>query len=277
MTHWTEELFCKNPRLFLGAFQERLNKTHDEVVGLLNCLDEQGFQPKRVLDLNCGIGRHSIELGKLGIEVLGTDLSADYIAIAKKMAEEEDITKKVHFKVVDMRQLASALCQEELFNGVICLWTSFGFYDDETNVRILKQCLSLVKEGGFFALEIVNRDWIVQNFQEQGFTRWQDWIVLEERYFNLINSRSYNTWTFLEQRDKETYILDKVINLDHRIWSLHELIDLFERAGWVFKAAYPGLLPGAVEAESDFSVQSEEIMQSRMLLIIGYRQKGGTK
>lgn len=271
MTHWTEELFKENPELYIGAFEERLEQAHDEVVGLQSCLAEQGFQPKRILDLNCGIGRHSVELGKRGIEVLGTDLSADYISIARKKAKEDGVAANVRFRVADMRRIASDLSGEKPFDGVACLWTSFGFYDDETNAAILKQCLSLVKEGGFLALEIINRDWIVQNFQEQGFTRWQDWIVLEERYFNVVTSRSCNSWTFLKKKDKETYILDKVINFDLRVWSLHELICLLEQAGWNFKAAYPGLAPGAIHKEDDFSPQSEEILQSRMLLVIGQR------
>jgi 2-polyprenyl-3-methyl-5-hydroxy-6-metoxy-1,4-benzoquinol methylase len=274
MTHWTEELFKENPELFIGAFEERLEQAQDEVADLMNCLIEQGFHPKRILDLNCGIGRHSIELGKHGIELLGTDLSTEYIAVARERAKEEGLVDKVHFRVADMRQIAPALRREILFDGVVCLWTSFGFYGNETNISILSQCLSLVREGGFFALEIINRDWIVQNFQEQGFTRWQDWIVLEERHFNAVNSRSYNTWTFLKQKDKETYIMDKVVNLDHRIWSLHELIGLLEKAGWQFKAAYPGFAPGAIGKESSFSPQSEEILQSKMLLVIGYHPKG---
>jgi len=274
MTHWTEELFKENPELFLGAFEERLEQAHDEITGMLNCLAEQGFQPKRILDLNCGIGRHSIEMGRKGIQVLGTDISRGYLDIARKRGEEEGLAGKVQFREADMRLISRSLKGEKPFDGVVCLWTSFGFYDDETNICILNQCLSLVKEGGFFAMEIINRDWIVQNFQEQGFTRWQDWIVLEERHFSALDSRSYNTWTFLKRKDKETYILDKVINLDHRIWSLHELIGLLEKAGWQFKAAYPGFAPGAIQVGRAPSAQSEEILQSRMLLVIGHRPEG---
>jgi hypothetical protein len=48
-------------------------------------------------------------------------------------------------------------------------------------------------------------------------------------------------WTYLVQKDEKTFALEKHVVLDHRIWSLHELIDIFEKAGWGFKAAYPGL------------------------------------
>ena len=71
MPHWTEELYEECPELFLSAFEERLVKVHKEVAILLKYLKEQGFKPKNILDLNCGIGRHSVELGKRRIKVLG--------------------------------------------------------------------------------------------------------------------------------------------------------------------------------------------------------------
>ena len=98
--HWTETLFKKNPELFFGALEERTEIAHEELAGLLCCLAEQGFQPKRILDLNCGIGRHSIELARRNIEVLGTDISANYIAFARKRAKEEKVLAR--FKVADM-------------------------------------------------------------------------------------------------------------------------------------------------------------------------------
>lgn len=238
--HWTKELFEKHPELFLDAFEERLAQAAGEVDALLKYLKEQGFKPQRILDLNCGVGRHSIELGKREIEVLGTDISSRYIEVAKMRAKEARVDNKVRFQVADMRAIASMLKNEKPFDGIVCLWTSFGFYDDETNDDILRQCLKLVRDGGFFVIDIINRDWLVQNLQERGFTEIKDRIVLEERCFNPNDSRMYNTWTYLKKKGKDTFILENEINLDHRLWSLHELIEMFTRTGWQFKIAHPG-------------------------------------
>ena len=148
MTHWTEELFKEHPELFLGAFEARLEQSYDEVAGLLHCLSEQGFQPQRLLDLNCGIGRHSIELAKQGIRVVGTDISPDYIDIATEMAAEQGVADRAGFRVADMRRIAAEMENEKPFDGVVCLWTAFGFYDEETNIDVLRQCRGLVGEGG---------------------------------------------------------------------------------------------------------------------------------
>lgn len=240
MSHWTEDLFVNHPELFVKALEERVSIAGDEVDLFLKYLGETGFKPRRILDLNCGIGRHSIELGKRGVNVLGTDLSPYYIQIAEKRANSSHVADKVRFKVADMRRIGAVLAKEK-FDGIINLFTSFGFYDDKTNADILRQCCSLVRSKGFFALEIMNRDWIVRNFQPRGFSRYENLIILEDRTFDAKTSRTGTTWTYLVQKDDKNFVLEKQVTIDTRIWSLHELIDIFEKTGWRFKAVYPGL------------------------------------
>jgi 2-polyprenyl-3-methyl-5-hydroxy-6-metoxy-1,4-benzoquinol methylase len=263
MAQWTKELFEKYQELFLDVLEERLAQAPGEVDALLKYFKEQGFRPQRILDFNCGIGRHSVELGKRGIKVLGTDISPLYIEVAKKRAKEAKVDDKVRFQVADMREIALVLKKEKPFDGIVCLWTSFGFYDDKTNDDILRQCLKLVRAGGFFVIEIMNRDWLVRNLSERGFTKVKDRIILEERHFNPNNSRTYNTWTYLTKKGKNTFVLDKEIALDYRIWSLHELIEMFTRTGWQFKAAYPGF--GQPQRD-------DSLIESRHLLLIVEKQ-----
>jgi SAM-dependent methyltransferase len=240
VSHWTEDLFVNHPELFVKALEERISIAGDEVDLFLKYLCDEGFKPRRILDLNCGIGRHSIELGKRGINVLGTDLSPYYIEVAEKRAKSQHVTDKVRFKLADMRRINAMLAREK-FDGIINLETSFGYYDEKTNADILRQCCSLVRPKGFFALEIANRDWIVRNFQPQGFSRYENLIVLEDRTFEAKTSRVGTTWTYLVQKDAKNLVLEKQVTTDTRLWSVHELIDLFEKTGWRFKAAYPGL------------------------------------
>lgn len=262
---WTEELFEENPELFLEEFEKRLPQSKQEVDSLLKILEKENFNKRRILDLNCGIGRHSIELAKRGIKVVGTDLSDNYIEIAKKKAKELNLdSNKVDFKVSDMRDIESTFEDAPLFDGVICLWTSFGFYDNSTNKEVLRQCLELVRKGGFFVLDIMNRDWLIQNFEEAGFRKNKKRIVLEERSFDLETSRVYNTWTYL-QREKCNWKEKKEIKVNHRVWSLHELIQLFEGCGWNFVNSYPGLQQRQVQ-------NNVALMNSRNLLTISERQ-----
>jgi len=237
--HWTEDLFVNHPELFLKALEERVSIAGGEVDILLKYLGEEGFKPRRILDLNCGIGRHSIELGKRGINVVGTDLSPYYIQLAKKRAESHQVADKVQFKVADMRKISELLAREK-FDGIINLETSFGYYDDKTNADILRQCCSLVQPKGFFAIEIANRDWIVKNFQPQGISHYENLILLEDRMFDAKTSRVKTIWTYLIQKGNKNFFLEKQVAIDHRLWSIHELIEFFENGGWRFKAVHPG-------------------------------------
>lgn len=267
MSHWTEDLFVNHPELFLKDLEERVSLASNETDFLLKYLRDEGFKPHRILDLNCGIGRHSIELGKRGISVLGTDLSPCYIQIAKNRAKSQNVADKVRFKVADMRRIGTVLAGEK-FDGIVNLYTSFGFYDDKTNADILRQCCGLVRSKGFFALDIMNRDWIIRNFQPRGFSRHENLTVLEDKTFDAKTSRMRSTWTCLVQKDDKNFFLEKQITIDHRIWSLHELIDTFQNTGWTFKAAYPGLR----QQQEDF-----QLIEAHRLLFIATKAKLGKK
>jgi 2-polyprenyl-3-methyl-5-hydroxy-6-metoxy-1,4-benzoquinol methylase len=270
--HWTEELFDRHPELFVDAFEERSDRTPNEINTLLQHLHEQGYTPGRILDLNCGIGRHSIDLARRNIKVVGTDISSHYIALARERAREAGIGDNTEFKRVDMRKISRALSVEKPFDGIICLWTSFGFYDDKTNRKILRSCLNLVCPGGFFALDIINRDWLLQHYEAHRFSKSGDRLVLQESTFNPENSRNYSTWTFLKPTGEKSYTEEKSIQVDHRIWSLHELIHLFEGTGWKFKAAYPGISAVGFAPQNEPSGSQEtDITKSALMLLISYR------
>ena len=268
MQHWTEELFKDNPKLFLSMLRELNPQARAEIRDILGLLELQEYRPERILDLNCGIGRHSIELGKRGIDVLGTDLSPAYIKIARERAQKRKVEDKVRFQVVDMRQVQSALSNEDLFDGILCLWTSFGFYDDDTNDDIVRQCLKLVKPGGFFVLDIVNRDWVLRNFSERSFERIKDRLILYERQFDVQTSRHKEKRTFMRQIDEDTFVLDGAFQLDLRVWSLHELILLFERTGWKFECAYPGAPLTDDIRKVKFTLPPNELLEAGRLLVI---------
>ena len=67
-------------------------------------------------DLACGKGRHSIHLNKLGLNVEGSDYSANSIKHAKEFENE-----RLHFFEHDMR-----LAMPKKYDYVLNLFTSFG-------------------------------------------------------------------------------------------------------------------------------------------------------
>jgi len=104
----------------------------------------------KILDLACGKGRHSVYLNQKGYDVTGIDLSEHSIAYARQFEN-----KHLHFAVHDMRQVYSP----ETFDFILNLFTSFGYFDNETeNVVALVAMAQSLKYGGKLVIDFMNTD-----------------------------------------------------------------------------------------------------------------------
>ncbi len=103
-----------------------------------------------LLDVACGIGRHVRALAGLGYEVVGIDVSVDALAVARDGAPNG-----VTFRRHDIREL-DALHDE--FDGVLCLWQSFGAFDDDENRAVLAAMARRLRPGGRLLLDVYHRD-----------------------------------------------------------------------------------------------------------------------
>lgn len=108
----------------------------------------------KVLDLACGKGRHAIYLNDLGYDVVGCDLAANSIEIAK---ESENDT--LHFMVHDMRDT-----MEEKYDVIFNLFTSFGYFSNEQdNVKALQAIHNSLSEYGLAVIDFMNVDKIIDH------------------------------------------------------------------------------------------------------------------
>lgn len=109
----------------------------------------------RVLDLACGRGRHSIELHRLGYEVVGIDLAEESIEEARKSE-----TEGLEFFVHDMRKLYWA----NHFDAVFNLFTSFGyFHDPADDQQTINSVHDALRPGGHFVLDFLNVNKAIRN------------------------------------------------------------------------------------------------------------------
>ncbi|HEV8247148.1 MAG TPA: class I SAM-dependent methyltransferase, partial [Polyangiaceae bacterium] len=60
-------------------------------------------EPRRILDVPCGAGRHSLELARRGHRVTGVDFNPKVLDAAKDAAERQRLT--LDFRLGDMRAL----------------------------------------------------------------------------------------------------------------------------------------------------------------------------
>jgi cyclopropane fatty-acyl-phospholipid synthase-like methyltransferase len=123
------------------------------VTNLVQFLDLK--KESKVLDLACGKGRHSLTLNKLGLNVLGVDLSQNSIEFAKKSE-----TKNLKFLTHDMREVIP----NQSFHVIFNLFTSFGYFDDfSDNEKVITAIHEMLEDKGIFVIDFMNSEKTIAN------------------------------------------------------------------------------------------------------------------
>jgi SAM-dependent methyltransferase len=122
---------------------------------------------QRVLDLACGKGRHSRELQKHSLEVVGIDLSKNSIEEAKIYESDEMV-----FDIHDMRK---PLTKFGKFDAVFNIFTSFGYFDTkEEDVKSIKNVVKALVPQGQFVQDYINANAVIPKLPETGNLRVED-------------------------------------------------------------------------------------------------------
>src|SRR5579884_2534949 len=135
--------------LFLGSIPPQ--QTEAECAFLARHLPLPAY--RTVLDLCCGRGRHAAVLARRGYQVTGLDRDPAAIARARQH------TSGVTYRVLDMRDLASL---PDSYDAIINLWQSFGYFDAETNARVLRDVSGRLTPRGRVILDVYHRDFFEQ-------------------------------------------------------------------------------------------------------------------
>jgi SAM-dependent methyltransferase len=115
----------------------------------------------RVLDAGCGPGRHALALGREGIEVVGVDLSPDFIELARQAADAERLPAR--FKLGDVRELN----YDRAFDAVICLCQGgFGLLGGgEGELAVIGRLARALKPGAPLALSAFSAYFAVRHLE----------------------------------------------------------------------------------------------------------------
>jgi len=214
------------------------------VESILKMMD---LKPKsKILDLCCGYGRHSIEFAQRGFQVTGYDLSDFFIEKAKK--DSSDLGLKIEFVRGDMRRLPF----DNQFDAVVNIFTSFGFFDKESNdLKVTKGVSRALKKGGLFLLDLKNREYVIRNFQRRRWRQQEDFIMLEDNFFDLFTSRWELTRTLLFENGRK-----KEDSFSLRMYTFTEILDLLKKSGFILESVY-----------GDFDFREYSLDSPRMILI----------
>jgi ubiquinone/menaquinone biosynthesis C-methylase UbiE len=242
---WWDDFFPAF-RPFFGLVSQKSTNAHVRYV-----IKKLNLKPgKKFLDCPCGIGRISLPLAKKGIRVTGVDITQSYLDELSKKAMRRGL--KINVARADMRRIN----YKSKFDAGGNLWTSFGFFENESDNRlVVKKMYQSLKPGGKFMLHVINRDWIMANYSPRGWQEVAGVKSMEERYFDYRTSINYGTWHFIKDGK------EKSIDVPIRMYSFHELIALFESVGFT-------------DIEGYGSVKDEPISRDKnMMFIIGTKPR----
>jgi SAM-dependent methyltransferase len=173
-----------------------------------------------VLDVGCGYGRHALELAQQGLRLTGLDLSLPMLIRAADHAQKRGLA--VNFVHADMREMT----YNGQFDAAYCVLSSFGYFDEETNLRVATAICRALKPGGRFLLDIMNRDYIVGDLPSRTWWEGDGCVVLEEVDFNYHTSRILIRRSVVFGNGRQS---EQEISL--RAFSLHEVGKLLRQAG----------------------------------------------
>jgi SAM-dependent methyltransferase len=134
--------------------------TDQEVSFLVDALELQPGQ--RVLDVGCGPGRHALALAARGIEVVGIDISQQFIDIA---TERTPPRAPAAFQRMDARALAFA---HEFDVALSLCQGAFGLVGPGADVDVLRGIANALVPAGRFAISAFSSYFQVKYPQEQG-------------------------------------------------------------------------------------------------------------
>lgn len=214
---WYEEIFDENYlRTLPFMTAEQTLREVDFLQAALN-----PAKGARLLDVGCGYGRHAIELVQRGLEVTGLDLSLPLLMRAAEESQRRNLT--VELVHGDMRKMAF----ERQFDGAYCMLTTFGYFDEESNLNVAEAMGRALKPGGRLLLDVINRDYIVGDLPARIWWEGDGCVVLEEVEFNFNTNRlmTHRSVVFDDGRQ-----LDQEISL--RAYCLHDLGKLLRQAGF---------------------------------------------
>lgn len=181
-----------------------------------------------ILDLCCGPGRHSLELGKRGYKMTGVDRTKLYLDRAKSKSGADQV-EWVHADARDFKR-------PEAFDYIFNLYTSFGYFADAAEDELVaRNMYESLKPGGTLLMHIMGKEIIGKFFQDRDWTEKGDLILLDDRRLIPPFAAIENQWTLITPRGRET------IGFIVRLFSASELEALLKRAGFSKVRFFGGL------------------------------------
>ncbi|MCD6563801.1 MAG: methyltransferase domain-containing protein [Thermoproteales archaeon] len=203
----------------------------------------------KILDVGCGYARHAVYLAKFGYNVVGIDLSSFLLEKARERCRKFGV--ELELIKVDMRNMEF----ENEFDGAFLFYTTYGYFSDEENFKVLENVHRALKQNGRILIDIWNKTYTYAKFynaRSKIIRTWYyagEYLVLEEIELDLMNDRLNSKRIFFKgSRQVET----KTFSV--RLYSLKEINDMFTKIGFDILKIYGNY------REEEYNVNSPKLI-----------------
>jgi SAM-dependent methyltransferase len=228
---WWDEMFAAPGWQSVQLSWEGADDADQEVDQLERAL---GLHARdRVLDVPCGTGRIARRLVDRGYDAVGIDATAAFLDVARDAG--------VPAIRADMR---TTTVRPGAFDAVVCMWGSFGYFDEAGNAAQARAAASALVAGGCFLIDTFAADTVLAAFESAASWAVGGTDVEEVRAYDASTRRIETTWTFTRGDDRE----ERTTSV--RLYAVEELTDLLSSVGFAtFRALDGELQPFAPGAE----------------------------
>ncbi len=176
-----------------------------------------GDSYRKILDVPCGNARLHPYLQKFGYDVYGFDISKELIEEAKG--------RNPNVWIGDMRDPKA---YHGKYDVVLNWFTSFGYFSDEENERVLENFREALRDGGILIIDLPNPA------LEGPFSMFKRWDrkyveILEDRQ---IDEKRREIWLRLFEDSENILKLVKEIKVPLRMYTRKEMVELLHKHGF---------------------------------------------
>jgi SAM-dependent methyltransferase len=185
-----------------------------------------------ILDLCCGSGRHSISLSNKGMDIVGLDVSAKLLRIAK--TRQKDNNADASFVRGEMRHLPF---RKGTFVAAISMFTSYGYLPSvEEDLRSMNEVAGILKQDGQFLVDVANREHLIEVFRKKDWGEFPDFFMLEKRSLDAERSSLHSRWILIDKKSGR----ERTFNHNLRLYSYQQLRSMLDKIGMRIETAYGG-------------------------------------
>jgi SAM-dependent methyltransferase len=182
-----------------------------------------------VLDVACGTGRHTIALCMAGFDVVGLDISANLLSIAKKRGASALVRGDMQFLPFKVGAFATAVNMDN----------SFGYLPTEKeDTQSLAEVKRVLGAGGVFLLDVFNREKLVEKYRSRAASAklyaYPSFTLKQERTVSDDGTWLCDHWTIKQHGNGQ----ERVFDHKARLYTRSHLESMLSTAGFSVNSVF---------------------------------------